>query len=539
MRGQRQLPKIGQGVWGAFLLAAGIGMASDYAMAKEYIVKFKSNEQYQDGARELDAGDFGTVFDQHPEGRLVGIRLENTDSTSEAQQLVKLMQRPDVEYVVENIKIYAFNTPNDPRYSEQWALKKVQAEAAWTHNIGSKDVVVAVIDTGIDYKHQDLKDNMWINPKEIAGNGIDDDGNGFIDDVYGWDFRQNDADPYDVTSDKNPGHGTHCAGIIGAVANNNLGISGMAQNVSLMAVRFLGEDGSGDLMSGAKAVDYAVNMGVDIISASWGAAAPASAFGPVLDAIGRANEKGIIFVAAAANDGKNNDTREVYPANANYPNVISVAASQSDDSKPSWSNFGKRKVHIASPGHEILSTIPENGYRLLSGTSMATPLVAGLVALMVSQSDKSKDLNAMAALSVLQATGSPVAIETACDCRVDAGAALQHVTDRKLTLVPNSITLAPNESKQFSAFGGEGPFQFAIDNANVATIDANGNLQAKAEGEATITLTDASGTKAMSKKIRVAPAEQGGGAGECPLQDPAMCQLMCLFDPTLPWCSVL
>jgi thermitase len=520
----------------ASILVAGLLGAMSSAQAAEYIVKLKKTSDDTLALTQTlrTQGDVA-VKDQHKAGSLLKIEFLTDDKKAEAARLVQLINDPRVEYVVENIKFHMFGTPNDPRFQEQWALQKVNAERAWDQTTGSKDIVVAVIDTGVDAQHEDLKENMWTNPDEIAGNGIDDDGNGFVDDTAGWDFRDGDNNPHDETSDKNPGHGTHCAGIIGAVGDNNKGISGMTQNVSIMPVRFLGADGSGDLMNGAKAIDYAVEKGADIISASWGAAVGRSAVAPILEAIERAQQKGVIFVAAAANDGKSNDTREVYPANAGLPNVISVAASQDDDTKPSWSNFGKMNVDLASPGHKILSTLPSNKYGLLSGTSMATPLVAGLVALMASSQKDDAALKPTVAKALLQATGSQVAIETACNCRVDADAVLTALDNQTLTVVPNAITLAPEADLQFEAFGGQGPYTYAVDNSSIAGMNENGMFHAVAEGETKVMVTDANGENATSLIIRVANKPEP--SADCPLPNPMMCTLMCAVDPSLPWCQ--
>jgi thermitase len=438
-----------------------------------------------------------------------------------------------VEYVVENIKFKALNMPNDPDISKQWSLAKVQAEQAWKVGVGSKDVVVAVIDTGVNLEHSDLKANAWINKKEIPGNGIDDDGNGYVDDVNGYDFADKDADPDDETSGQNPGHGTHCAGIVGAVGDNGKGISGMSQKVSIMALRFLNASGSGDLMDAVKAIDYAIENGAQIISASWGASVKAPQAQPITEAISRANDKGVIFVAAAANDGKNNDKFEVYPANTPLPNVVTVAASTNSDGKPSWSNFGRAKVSISAPGENIYSTLPKEKYGELSGTSMATPLVSGLIALMLSHN---KDLNPVQAKALIQASGKKVEIETACNCRVDASAVVDRVRSEELTVVPQAATLAPEETLQFSAWGGKGPYRFSSSSDSVATIDEKGLLTAKSNGEVTVSVSDSSRQMSQSKTIRVMVPEENG-TEDCPLGDPAMCEMMCAIAPDLPWCA--
>ncbi len=521
----------------AVLASAALFGATSPINAAEYVVKLRGGlSNFRMTMHDFQLQTKFVALEQHAGGQLLKIDIPAGDKMMKV--LAGLMIRPDVEYVVPNVKFYTVGKPDDPQFSEQWSLAKVRAEQAWEINPGSDKIVVAVIDTGIDHAHPDLADNMWTNPKEIPGNGVDDDGNGFIDDIHGWDFRNNDADPTDETSSKNPGHGTHCAGIVGAVGNNAKGISGMAQVVSLMAVRFLGSDGSGDLMSGAKAIDYAVNNGAHIISASWGAAVPRAGAGPIIEAIERANAKGVIFVAAAANDGKSNDVTEVYPANAGLPNMISVAASQADDTKPTWSNYGFGQVHLASPGHNILSTLPGDKYGPLSGTSMATPLVSGLTALLLAEAEvKGQKLDGLTVRSILQTTGAKVAIETACECRVDAAAAIDTVTKETMTVVPAAITLGLNQTQQFSAFGAVAPLKFAVANADVASIDDNGQLTTKIKGETTVTVTDAAGKTAQSMKIRVSDAPPPSEGGSCPFPDPLICMGLCLISPELPWCQ--
>jgi len=507
---------------------------SSALFAQDYIVKFKSEEsfsRFKSQRQVLGA----SVADHHARGRLLLIQTNQRFSKKEeAQFLAQVMKNPEVEYVVNNWKIKAFDLPNDPEISKQWSLKTVEAAKAWKSGVGSKDIIVAITDTGIDHAHADLKDNMWVNKGEIPGNGIDDDGNGYVDDVYGYDFRDNDGDPMDATSAQNPGHGTHCAGIVGAVGDNGVGISGMSQRVSLMASRFLGADGSGDLMGAIKSIDYATDNGAHIISASWGAATNKSQAQPIIDAIERARVKGVLFVAAASNDGKNNDRYEVYPANAGLSNVITVAASTSSEAKPSWSNYGRAKVSLSSPGEKIYSTLPGNKYGELSGTSMATPLVSGLAALLLTQE---KDLKPMDVKAILQSTGKKIEIETACNCRVDASSAIDRVKTQALTVVPQAATLAPEETLQFSAWGGKGPFRFISSDENIATVSDKGLLTAKAEGEVKVSLEDGRGQVSESLSIYVkVPSSEGEPGGECPLGDPALCQAICQIMPDLPWC---
>jgi len=258
----------------------------------------------------------------------------------------------------------------------------INAIDAWKLSRGSRDIVIAVIDTGIDYNHPDLRDNIWVNYKEKNGKpGVDDDGNGYIDDIHGFNFQSGDGhgDPMD-----DHGHGTHCAGTIGAVQDNGHGVAGVMPRVKMMGVKFLGRYG-GSLAGAIKSIDYATKMDVDIMSNSWGG----GGFSKLLkEAIERANEKGILFVAAAGNDGKDNDAKPSYPANYQVDNVISVAAHTIRDNLAYFSNWGKKTVHIAAPGFNILSSVLKEKYAVYSGTSMATPHVSGALGLLIHHEGK-------------------------------------------------------------------------------------------------------------------------------------------------------
>ncbi|MBI2602366.1 MAG: S8 family serine peptidase [Deltaproteobacteria bacterium] len=516
-------------------LAFSVLMTALHARADEYIVKVKSTFSVSATAKRLQEDLDLKFVDEHRIGRLL---LMKNDTVQESMQTMQSIQaRPEVEYVVPNIKLHAFIVPDDPLYAQQWALKKVQAESAWDLQEGKKDTVVAVIDTGVDWRHEDLKPRIWTNSDEITGNGKDDDGNGYVDDTLGWDFFGNDNNPNDETSTRNPGHGTHCAGIIAATGNNGKGVSGIAPGITIMPIRFLGADGSGDLMNGIKAIDYAILNKAQIISASWGAAVPRSQATPLIEAIERANQANVVFVAAAANDGQSNDVREVYPANAGLPNVISVAASDVNDQKPQWSNYGRATVDLSSPGAGILSTIPGNQYKELSGTSMATPLVAGLVALLASQAMvEGRSYKPVELKAILQASGAKVAIETACHCRVVADSALTLIRDNKLTVVPNALSLKSGGNSSFYAIGGSGNYSFTSSQPEIASITADGKLTAHKDGETFVKVVDGSGAEALSREIYVGGSSAPPG-GQCPLQDPVMCQLLCLLNPALPWCS--
>lgn len=516
------------------LLASTVLVAGSNGLeAKEFLVKFKSRESAERVMRQKSLAIGTQVLDAHAPAALVKIRVADAAPERVASILSRVLRRSDVDAVSENIVLQTFSVPNDPKFPQQWALAKVRATEAWDVTTGSRDVVVAVIDTGVDATHRDLAENMWHNPREVAGNNMDDDGNGLVDDIVGWDFLDNDANPHDETSDKNPGHGTHCAGIIGAVGNNNEGVSGIAQDISIMALRFIGPQGQGDLMAAIKAIDYAANNGAHIISASWGGRAAVSAAQPLVEAMQRARDKGVLFVAAAGNDGVSNDTTSFVPANVPLDNVIAVAASNNADSKPQWSNFGARVVSLSAPGEGILSTIPgEAGYRDLSGTSMATPLVSGLAGLMLSQRAGIRPTEIKA---LLQTTGTQVAIETACKCRVSAADALMAVESNRLTVVPAAAAVEPGATLQLGAIGGSAPYKFALASGSGATVQENGVLQAgTAEGAVTVKVTDQGGTVAQSLTYIIAakPVENA-----CPLTEPLLCQALCLIQPDLPWCS--
>lgn len=304
----------------------------------------------------------------------------------------------DVEYVEPNGLVYTMRTPNDPRFSELYGLNNIgqtggsidsdiDAPEAWDRQIGSPAVVVADIDSGVDYNHPDLAANIWSNPGEIPGNGIDDDGNGYIDDIHGWDFVNSDNNPMDDN-----GHGTHTSGTIAAVGNNGIGVTGVAWQAGIMPLKFIDSTGSGTFTDAASAIIYAANMGAKVASNSWGCGPSSACYSQVVeDAIAYADSKGMLFVVAAGNSGSDNDAVITYPCTSGQPNVICVAATDHNDRKASFSSYGATTVDLGAPGVKILSTVPTNGntccsdpsgYKYLSGTSMATPHVAGAAALL-------------------------------------------------------------------------------------------------------------------------------------------------------------
>jgi subtilisin family serine protease len=270
----------------------------------------------------------------------------------------------------------------DPDMGKAWGITKISADKAWTTNKGSKNVVVAVIDTGIDYNHPDLAFNIWRNAKgaKSLSTGVNASGDEITGDVVGWDFVHNDNLPYDDNE-----HGTHCAGVIGAVGNDGKGISGVNQRVSIMAVKFLTGQGSGDTATAIKAIDYAVSRGAKVLSNSWGGKGDDGTNGALRDAIQRAQDAGVLFVAAAGNDGTDNDSDPVFPASFNLDNMVNVAATTESDGLAFFSNTGAKSVQVGAPGTNVYSTTPGGRYAKLSGTSMACPHVAGTAALIWSQ----------------------------------------------------------------------------------------------------------------------------------------------------------
>jgi len=320
----------------------------------------------------------------------IELRRDTTgDKVTRLKERIKELKDSGLfEYVEPDYIVQATATPTDAAFTDGrlWGLRNtgqkggksgadIEAVSAWDQTTGSANVVVGIIDSGIRYTHQDLEANMWVNTDEIPDNGIDDDDNGYVDDVHGINSIDGTGDPMDDND-----HGSHCAGTIGASANGDGPHVGVNWHVSLMALKFLTSKGSGKNSNAIECIDYAISQGVDILNNSWGGGGFSQA---LYDAIDRAKDAGILFVVAASNEGTNNDTKARYPSNFAVSNIIAVAALDRSDKLASFSNYGATTVHLGAPGVDIYSTTAESdtSYDTYDGTSMAAPHVSGVAAL--------------------------------------------------------------------------------------------------------------------------------------------------------------
>ena len=343
---------------------------------------------------------------------------ERQEATARGEQILAHIKRLEAagkfRFVEPDYIVPVSGTPNDKAFVEGqlWGLhnpsrKKgkpsadIDAVRAWSLSVGSSDVVVAVIDTGIRHTHNDLKNQMWVNADEIPGNGKDDDKDGFVDNIFGMDAVNDDGDPMDDN-----GHGTHCAGTIGAEANNGHPHVGVAWKVRLMACKSISGSGTGTTADAVKCIDWAVANGARVLSLSWGSSNKSKS---IYGALKKAGEKGVLVVAAAGNDGKDTDESPHYPSGYDLGNIISVAAINQNGRLTGWSNYGVRSVDLAAPGDNVYSTSAESDseYVALSGTSMACPHVSGVAALMLAKNPKlaPAGLRAKMLHSVTPATG--------------------------------------------------------------------------------------------------------------------------------------
>lgn len=361
----------------------------------QLIVRFKPSVEKSKIASVITqlGGDIRHVF-RSSQAMSIAFRTRGDDRLLE-RQAERLAERAEVLYVEANTIMKTDATiPNDPDFGQLYGLHNlgqtggsvdadIDIAEAWDFVRGSRDVLVGIIDTGVDYTHPDIRGNYWTNPGETGldasgndktNNGIDDDQNGFVDDFRGWDFANNDNDPIDDHD-----HGTHCAGTIGGQGDNGIGVSGVNWQVSMVGLKFLSANGSGSLEDAVEAIEYATRIGAAMTSNSWGG----GGYSPTMEAaIAEANAKGILFIAAAGNNGNDNDLQPHYPSSYEHDNVVAVAASDDKDRLASFSCFGQTSVDLAAPGVDIFSTTRNGRYESMSGTSMATPHVTGVAALL-------------------------------------------------------------------------------------------------------------------------------------------------------------
>jgi len=362
----------------------------------QVIIKFKSAASPSDKDKILrDLGGDRIKGLGQTQAELRGLR----SSLNVDEAVARYRNHPKIQYIEPNFLLQADRVPNDPRFAELWGMRNIgqtggtpgadiHAPTAWDHFLGSSQVLIGVIDTGVDYTHPDLAANIWTNPGEVSGNGIDDDHNGYVDDVRGWDFVNGDNNPLDDN-----GHGTHVSGTIGAVGDNGTGVVGVNWHVKIMPLKFLSSGGSGSTANAILAVQYATMMHVNLTSNSWGGGGFSQG---LMDAIADAGTHGILFVAAAGNSGVNTDGSPHYPSSYPLDNIVSVAATDHNDQLAGFSNYGVQTVDLAAPGVNILSTFPNATYGAISGTSMATPHVSGVLGLVFGRFPEINHLDAKA-----------------------------------------------------------------------------------------------------------------------------------------------
>jgi serine protease len=511
----------------AFVISLPTPVRAEEFVPGEVIVKLRGGLTPK-GAAQINA-DAQVVGDEHvadiEDGQIRKLLIRGTV----ADAIRNLSGNSWVEYVQPNYILHADLTPNDPSYGQLWGLKNtgqvintvpgkpgadISAEAAWNVTTGSANVIVGIVDTGVDYNHPDLTANMWSNPGGVGGCAVG---------TRGYNAILKTCDPNDDHY-----HGTHCAGTIGAVGNNAVGVVGVNWTVRMMALKFLDATGSGTTADAITAIDFAVQakiagQNVRVLSNSWGGGAFSQA---LLDEINKANTNNILFVAAAGNSAADNDVTPHYPSSYNAPNMVAVAATDNNDGLASFSNFGATSVHLGAPGVDIYSTQPGALYQFLSGTSMATPHVAGAAALVLAAQPT---LTTAALKTTLLSNTDPLpslAGKTSSGGRLNAAKAVgappppPPSPDYSLSASPSSQTVAPGAGTSYTvtvtrtggfagsvAFsvsglpaGAAGSFNPASTTANTSTLSVT-TATTTPTGTFPLTITGTSGTLSRTASV--------------------------------------
>jgi len=482
-----------------------------------------NNDEIDDKYRNLKKGRMAKFT-------LNGISVKNA--------LEKLNKNPAVLYAEPDYIVQASVIPDDSSFGDLWGMNNtgqsggvedadIDAPEAWDISTGSHDVIVGVIDTGVDHTHPDLIGNVWTNPGEIAGDGIDNDGNGFIDDIHGINAITSVGDPMD-----DAGHGSHVSGTIGATGNNGLGVVGVNHNVSIIGCKFLSASGTGSLSDALTCIDYFVdlkNNGINVRATnnSWGGGGFSQALS---DAITSSEEANILFVAAAGNDAYDNDAQSSYPSGYPHDSVLSVASTTRTDSMSSFSQWGLTTVDLGAPGSDVISTVPGGGYASFSGTSMATPHVTGAAALAWSVNP---DLSAIEMKELLMSSGddnAALAGKTASGKRLNVNNALNDADPTPgftLAATPGLNTIEAGETATYSFDVGSvadwnGEVSLSLDGSlagatlstNTATPGATFELSVPTTaetqwGEYNFTVTATSGELIKTADVRLMVNPQG------------------------------
>ena len=463
--------------------------------AGSVLVKFAENTKRAD--RKQLAKQFGASFKDKnndgvddrfrhiAKGRLAELALPK--GADPVAVVARLKNNPQIEYAELNYKYYPSVIPNDPQYGDLWGMAMTKADLAWDMQIGDRAVVVGVIDTGFDYTHSDLSANIWTNPNEIANNGVDDDGNGYIDDIHGISAIDDDGNPMDTGQ-----HGTHVSGTIGASGNNGTGVVGVNWQTRMVGCSFLGTDG-GTLADGVQCINYMIDLksrgeNIRVLNNSWGG----GGFTQTLkDAIAAANNADMLFVAAAGNDAHDNDTSSSYPASYDVPNVMAIASTTSTDEMSSFSQWGLTSVDMGAPGSGVLSTVPGESYAVFSGTSMATPHVVGAGALVLATAP---DLTTAQLKDVLMNSGDQIA---ALDGKTVSG--------RRLN-VENALQMVGGGGPTFYLSGS--PLSSTVNQGEVATYSIDLAGLGGYTGSATLSAT---AFPALDAEINFSPAAVSAG----------------------------